>query len=117
MSSDMNSFFREERKRVFEPGPFFVQKVMARLKSQPSIAELSIWDVIPSATRSVFALALTLLFAVLAVQILMPVEPARGPIEAYVTSDLSASETLLFTGAEVPTSAAQIEELFLEPGQ
>lgn len=116
MNSDLNRFFKEERKQVFEPGPFFVRKVMSRLEQLGRQPALGIWDVVPSASRSVFALALTLLFAVLAIQILVPIEPSRGAIEAYVSSDLTPSETLLFTGAE-PTTSVYIEELILEPGQ
>jgi hypothetical protein len=119
MNSDLNNFFKEERKRVMEPSPFFTQRVMARLeqlKRQP-VFEANIWELVPAAARPVFAVALTLLFAVLAVQILVPIEPSRGGIEAWVSSDLTPSETLLFTGAETPTNAAYIEEFFLEPGQ
>lgn len=116
MKSELKSFFDEERKRIFEPSPFFTQKVMTRLR-QELTREVGIWELVPGAARPVFALALTLLFAVLAVQILVPVEPSRGPIEAYVSSDLTPSETLMFIGAEAPTSAAQIEELILEPSR
>jgi hypothetical protein len=119
MNSDLNNFFREERKRVVEPGPFFVQRVMTRLGQVrgQSLSEMSIWDIVPAATRPVFAIALTILFAVLAIQILVPIEPSRGAIDAYVSSGLTPSETLLFTGAETPTNAAYIEEFILEPGQ
>jgi hypothetical protein len=116
MNSDLNSFFKDERKRVFEPSPFFAQKVMARLRAKPAF-QAGVWEFVPGAVRPVFALALMMLFAVLAIQILMPIEPTRGAIEAAVTSDLSPSEVLLFTGAEAPTSSAYIQELILEPGR
>ena len=74
MNSTLNNFFKEERKRVFEPGPYFTQRVMARLSETVP----SIWEVIPRAIRPVMALSMILLFGVLAVQILIPVEPA-GP--------------------------------------
>jgi hypothetical protein len=114
--TNLNNFFNEERKRVFEPGPFFTQKVMARLKDVAR-SEISLWDAIPGAVRPVFAVALMLLFAVLAVQILVPVEPSRGAIDAAMTSGLTPSEVLLFTGAEAPTNSVYIQELILEPGQ
>ena len=85
MNSTLNNFFKEERKRVFEPGPYFTQRVMARLSETVP----SIWDLIPRAIRPVMALSLILLFGVLAVQILIPVEPAGpGPIMAVVGQDL-----------------------------
>lgn len=118
MSSDLNSFFEEERKRVFEPGPFFAQRVMAQVAAAPQ-REAGIWETVPGATKPVFALALLILFAVLGVQLsVRPLEPTHGAIEAYVTKDLSPTETLLIIGAETPLNAAQIlEELSLGPGE
>jgi hypothetical protein len=122
MNADLNKFFEQERKRVFEPSPFFTEKVMARLTEKGAlgasgVSGVSIWEFVPGAMRPVFALALMLLFAVLAVQILVPVEPTRCAIEAAMTSELSPTEVLLFTGAEAPTSATYVQELILEPGR
>jgi len=114
MNSQLNDFFKEERKRIFEPGPYFTQRVMARLSERVP----SIWDLIPRAARPVMAVSLMVLFAVLAVQILIPVEPPRGPIEAYLDQDLSARERMLFIGgdsAEMPASIQFEEWTLLEP--
>lgn len=94
MNSTLNNFFKEERKRVFEPGPYFTQRVMASV----SQAVPTIWDVIPRATRQAMALSLILLFGVLSIQILMPVEPkgTPGPIMMYVAQDLTQDELRLF---------------------
>ena len=94
MNSTLNNFFKEERKRVFEPGPYFTQRVMARVAQ----AVPSVWDIIPYAARPVMALSLILLFGVLSIQIVMPVEPAgtAGPIMAYVGQDLTQAEFGLF---------------------
>jgi len=118
MNSDLNNFFKEEQKRVFEPSPWFTQRVMARLASGKEALAQGMWDMLPSAGQSVLAVALTLLFGVLAIQILIPVEPTRGPIEAYVKQDLSPREQMLFADAPDGAGAAQIEELILlEPVQ
>ena len=77
MNSILNNFFKEERKRVFEPGPYFTQRVMARV----SQAVPSIWDVIPRATRPIMALSLVLLFGVLSVP---PIIAAR--IGAFIAT-------------------------------
>lgn len=111
MNSQLNDFFKEERKRVFEPGPYFTQRVMARLSERAP----GFWEVIPRATRSVMTLALIVLFAVLAIQILVPVEPTRGPIEAYVGQDLTARERMLFIDPQVPASIQFEEWALLEP--
>jgi hypothetical protein len=80
-------------------------------------AARGVWESVPGASRPVFALALTILFAVLAIQILVPIEPTRGAIETYMSSGLTPSETLLFTGVETPSSSVYIEELILEPAE
>ena len=111
MNSIWNSFFKEERKQVFEPGPFFTQRVMAQLTARTP----GVWDMVPRATGPVVALALVLLFAVLGVQILVPVEPARGAIEAYVGQDLTPSERMLIIGQQVPARVQFEEWTLLEP--
>ena len=117
MNSELNNFFTEEQKRVFEPGPHFAQRVMARLVSGAKAAP-GIWDFFPHAMKPVMALALALLFAVLAVQILMPVEPGRSAIEAYVKQDMSPREQMLFADPQATPGAAEFEQLMsLEPVQ
>ena len=118
MNSELNNFFKEEQKRVFEPGPYFSQRVMARLAERGERLVPGILDMLPGAMRPILGLALMLLFAVLAIQILVPVEPAHGAIEAYVKQDLSPREQMLFADAPDGAGAAQIEELMvLEPLQ
>jgi hypothetical protein len=112
MNSKLNDFFKEEQKRVFEPGPYFTQRVMARLSERVP----TMWEVVPRSARPVMAVALMVLFAVLAVQILIPVEPARGPIEAYVGQDLTTRDRLLFIDASQMPAGIQFEEwTLLEP--
>jgi len=113
MNSELNNFFKEEQKRVFEPGPYFTQRVMTRLLSRDPLPAPGMWDVVPGAMRPVLALALTLLFAVLAVQILVPVEPARGAIEAYVGQDLTPREQMLLADPQGNAGAAQFEQIMM----
>jgi hypothetical protein len=119
MNSELNNFFKEEQKRVHEPGPYFAQRVMAHLASARERLAPTVWEALPNAMRPLISVALILLFAVLTIQILLPpVEPARGAFEAYVKQDLSPREQLLLADAPEGTSAAQIEELIvLEPLQ
>ena len=108
MNSTLNKFFKEERKRVFEPGPDFAQRVMARV----SQAVPTMWDVIPRAVRPVMALSLILLFGVLSVQIIFPVDQAGapGPIMAYVTQDLPHDELSLI---DLMGSSEEMDDLNL----
>ena len=58
MNSTLKDFFSEERKRVFEPGPYFAQRVMAHVSDR---APVEIWEMIPRATRPVLGIALAVL--------------------------------------------------------
>jgi len=114
MNSELNNFFKKEQKRVVEPGPYFVQRVMTRLASgKPYLP--SVWDLLPGAARPVLALALMVLFAVLAVQILMPVQPNRSAIEAYLQQDLSPQERLLVVDPQTNVGVSQFEEFIISP--
>jgi hypothetical protein len=118
MNSDLNNFFREEQKRVFEPGPYFTQRVMAQLASAKEKLAPGVWEVLPNAMRPIMAVALVVLFSVLAIQIFIPVEPERGAYEAYVKQDLDPREQLLLVDPQGGASAAEIERfLVLEPMQ
>jgi hypothetical protein len=112
MKSTLKDFFNEERKRVFEPGPYFTQRVMARLSERLPVV---FWDFVPRATRPVMTLALVLLFAVLAAQILIPVELPTRPLETFYTQDLTAREHMLFVDPQVPASVQFEEWTLLEP--
>jgi hypothetical protein len=120
MNSELKTFFEEERKRVVEPGPYFAQRVMARLASEKAPA--GIWDFVPRVTRPVLALALVVLFVALTVQILVPAgpaEPMRGSIEVYMGQDLSPRERMLFIDPLAPSAGAPLfdEFILLEPVQ
>ena len=108
---NLNEFFKEEKKRVFEPDPYFAKRVMARLQAQPA-AETSLWDSILAASRPVMAVALTLVLLLLGVHMFLPVEPRRGMIEAYFASEVSPGESLLYTDSEAP-SHEQLEQLMI----
>ena len=109
--NSLNDFFKEERKRIFEPGPYFAQRVLARLSERVP----SLWDVVPRAVRPVMGVALVLMFGVLTVQILIPVEPTRGAIEAYVEQDLSPRERMLVIDPQMPAGVQFEELMLLEP--
>jgi hypothetical protein len=118
MNSELNNFFREEQKRVFEPGPYFTQRVMASLASGKAALTQSVWDFMPNAVRPVLGVALAVLFAVLAVQILSPVEPTQSAYDTFMRQDLTPSEQLLYTDPQMDPSAAQLDDLILwEPMQ
>lgn len=114
MNSKMDEFFKSERTRVFEPGPYFTQRVMARLKEA---RETGIWDGVLAGARPVFALALVLLLAFAAIQLFVPVIPIRGPIDASLSPDQTEVEHSLYTGAE--PSSPELEKMIIitEDGQ
>jgi hypothetical protein len=118
MDSKLNEFFKSERSRVVEPGPYFTRRVMAGLASRiPAQRENAIWDGVMSGARPVFALALVLLLAFLAVQFFVPAIPERGPIDAFLSPDQTDGEHLLYSGAE--PSSPELEKMIIitEDGQ
>jgi hypothetical protein len=117
MNSKLDEFFKSERARVFEPGPYFTQRVMARLAGQTSVRESGIWDGVLSGARPVFALAMVLLLAFMAIQLFLPDMPERGPIDAVLSPDQTDGEHLIFTGAD--PSSPELEKMIIitEDGQ
>jgi hypothetical protein len=115
VNSRWNDFFKEERKRVFEPGPFFVQKVMARLGRQPA-RENGFWETVVAAARPVMALALTVLLAVVGIEMFLPTEPARGMIEASLIPEISDGERLLYMEPDIPPDHDLLEHLIVLEG-
>jgi hypothetical protein len=101
----------EERKRVFHPDPFFPQRVMARLKEEAA-GEPVVWDFIASATRPIFALGITLLLAFLTLEALVPLEPTRGMIEAFLSADQSAADAALYLDTDAP-DRYELEQLLI----
>jgi len=122
MQSKMDEFFKKERTRVFEPGPYFTGRVMARIAAQVpgsrnALRENAIWEGVMAGARPVFALALVLLLAFLAIQFFIPVIPERGPIDAFMSTDQTDVEHSLFTGAD--PSSPELEKMIIitEDGQ
>ena len=106
----LKQFFEEERKRVVEPGPFFTQRVMARL-DEVGTKETEIWEVVPGSTRPVFAVALMLMLCFLILEVFVPQMPQSGLIESYLSSDDDPAQTFLYTDAEVPSGQEIFEQV------
>jgi hypothetical protein len=118
MNPKLDEFFKSERARVFEPGPYFTQRVMARLAGQSSAQrENGIWDGVMSGARPVFALAMVLLLAFMAIQLFLPNVPERGLIDVVLSPEQTDGEHLIFTGAD--PSSPELEKMIIitEDGQ
>jgi len=105
----LKQFFDDERKRVFEPGPYFTERVMARL-AEAGRQEAGIWELVPRSTRSVFAVALMLMLCFVFVEVFVPQMPQIGLIESYLATDDDPSDSFLHTDAEVPSE----QEIFVQ---
>jgi hypothetical protein len=110
MDSSVREFFEAERRRVFEPGTYFPQRVMLRLKERPPRS--GFWEIPVRTQLFTFALALMLLFALSAFQALFPAVPHRSLVTAYFEAGMSPSERLLYAEDDVPTNA-QLEQMIL----
>jgi hypothetical protein len=107
---NLRDFFESERKRVHIPGPFFTERVMARLRIGRRI-ENGIWEMIPNSIRPVLALALMVIICFVVVELFVPPIPQRGMIEASLESEQSPGEGLLYGEDEVPAGQELLEQL------
>src|SRR6516225_4023793 len=98
----LGDFFDVERKRVFEPDAYFTQRVMARLNERV-VQEYGIWDIIPTSTRPVLALALMLIVCFVAVDVFIPQLPQRGIVESFLEAEQNPAWSFLYNGTDVPS--------------
>ena len=98
----LKEFFESERKRFLEPDAFFTQRVIARLNGR-SAREFGLWDVVPSSTRPVLALALMLILCFVAVEVYVPQLPQRGIVESFLETEESPAESFFYNEADVPS--------------
>jgi len=112
----LQDFFNEERNRVFEPGPYFTQRVMARLNDRVS-QESGIWDAISISTRPVLGIALVLILCFVAVQALIPQMPQRGMVESFIEPEQNPAESFLYNGNDVPSRQDVLEQLIAPEDQ
>jgi len=117
MNSELKKLLLEERKRVFEPGPYFVQRMMARLREQTP-AHNGVWEIVPSATRPIFALVVALVLVFLTLEAFVPTAPRRSMVEAFLEPEQSAAESVWYADSDAPTSQQVLEQLIvLEEGE
>lgn len=111
----LKQFFEAERKRVYQPGPFFTKRVMASLNQEvlKPAEESEIWEVIPSSTRPVFAVALMLMLCFLLAEVFIPRMPQSGLIESYLDAERNPTQSFLFTSDsdEVPSGQEIFEQV------
>jgi len=109
----LNEFFELERKRVIEPDAYFTQRVMARLNG-PVAQDFGIWDIVPSSTRPVLAMALVLILCFVAAEIFIPQMPQRGIVELFLSTDQNPAESFLYNDTDVPSRQVVLQQL-IEP--
>jgi hypothetical protein len=109
---DLNEFYRAERQRVFEPAPHFAERVVARIREETQRPK-GLWESTLHATRPVCALALVSLLLLIIVRISATVEPRRGLVEAFLETEMSADDSLLYAAADNPPTNAALEDLIL----
>lgn len=107
---NLRDFFESERKRIHTPGPFFTERVMARL-NEGHRYENGIWEMVPNSVRPVLALALVLIICFVAISVFVPEVPQRGMIEASFESEQRPGESLFYGEDEVPAGQELLEQL------
>jgi hypothetical protein len=108
--NQLKNFFEAERKRVFEPGAYFAKRVMARLDEGAAL-EYGIWDIVPSSTRPVLAMALMLILCFAAVEMFVPQMPQSGIVESFLEPDQSPAESFLYNDTDVPSRQDVLDQL------
>ena len=109
----LNEFFELERKRIIEPDTYFTQRVMARL-NEPATQDFGIWDIVPSSTRPVLAMALVLILCFVAAEVFIPQMPQRGVIESFLETEQDPTESFLYNDTDVPSRQVVMQQL-IEP--
>jgi hypothetical protein len=118
MNSKLDQFFRNERTRIIEPDPFFAQRVMTRWAARArEVRESGIWEGVRSGAKPVFALAVVVFLAFLAIQWFIPEVPARGPIDAFMSTEQSDGEHLIYAGSEMSNPELERMLIITEDGQ
>jgi hypothetical protein len=112
----LGDFFDVERKRVYEPDAYFTQRVMARLNTRV-VQECGIWDIIPTSTRPVLALALMLIICFVVVDVFIPQLPQRGMIESFLESEQNPAESFLYSGTDMPSRQDVMQQLIAPEDQ
>ena len=103
---NLKDFFNAERKRVFEPDAYFAQRVIARVNERLDAArvqDLGFWDIIPSSTRPVLAIALMLILCFVAAEMFVPQMPQSGMVESFLAPEQSPAESFLYNDTDVPS--------------
>ncbi len=108
--SGLNDFFKKEKKRIFQPDPFFSKRVVAKLQEH-RMPDVGIWDVVPAFTRWVLALGLLLMAGLLTFQFMPLQDPQTGVIEALLEAEQTPTDTFLYTGADVPSGHEVFEHM------
>jgi len=113
MNELLKQFFRKEREKVFVPSPLFAQRVLSILGKRSS-TDAGIWDMVPHAARSVFTLAIGLILCFVVLEMVIPMIPEREMLEAYLESEQSVTETVLYSDSEVPAGQDFLELIAVE---
>jgi hypothetical protein len=114
--NQLKEFFDAERKRVFEPDAFFAKRVVARL-SDGVAQDYGVWDIVPSYTRPVLAVALALILCFGAVELFVPQMPQRGIVESFLEPEQSPAQSFLYNDTDVPSRQDVLDQLIAPEDQ
>jgi hypothetical protein len=114
MESILTDFFKEEQKRIFKPNSHFCERVMRHVGHQDQREGL--WEGLLIAIRPVFAVAVTLILALVSIEMFLPDEPTRDMVEAYIDAEITAAENLLYLEPQTPSATEVLEQLVVLGG-
>src|ERR1051325_1414463 len=108
---NLERFFTEERKRVFEPHPDFARRIVARLSISNN--KIGFRETRLAMRAPVIGLA-TAVLIILTVLQFAPMEPTRGMVTPYFEAQSTPAERLLFSDPEFPSGEVLEEVMLLE---
>ncbi len=108
--NQLRNFFESEKRRIFEPDPFFTERVMARL-AEGSSWEYGIWEITPRAARPVLATAVALILCFVAVEIWIPQMPQTGVVESFLEGEQSVAESFVYNDTDVPAREVVLQQM------
>lgn len=102
-------FLSKERQRVFAPDPSFASRMMAQIQPVSRSAG-AVWDFVPSVARPLIVCVTGVLVVIFAMQMSYSGLPEAGFVDAYLDSELTAADHLIYDDLELP----QDDELLLQ---
>jgi hypothetical protein len=115
MSSELTEFFSQEREKFLTPTSGFCERVMFGLQKQPP--SQTFCDALSAASWPVLGTALAGSLILIAIGMMLPAVPNRGPTDIYAESEFPTPQQPIYIDVDVPPTTVVFGELISEDEQ